>query len=168
METAPLMSFKSHVAGKNAEVDIYVDRIEWSKAGDVSLTRVATGALTLGLSLLKTGVRMDGASELMPIKSMSSVVMAKDGLRFHKVVVICSGNTVEFRVEKADGEAAKSLLTQLILGSHPAQQAPTPPPAPAASAPSSAIEQLKELAQLRDAGVLTDAEFAAQKAKLLG
>lgn len=39
------------------------------------------------------------------------------------------------------------------------------PQAPAQVA--SPIEQLKELAALRDQGVLTDDEFAAQKAKLL-
>ena len=44
---------------------------------------------------------------------------------------------------------------------------PPPPPAPAA-APTVPIEQLKELAALREQGVLTDAEFAVQKAKLLG
>jgi hypothetical protein len=38
--------------------------------------------------------------------------------------------------------------------------------APAAAAPDP-IEQLKELAALKDQGVLTEAEFAAQKAKLL-
>jgi Short C-terminal domain len=30
------------------------------------------------------------------------------------------------------------------------------------------IQQLKELGQLRDSGVLTEEEFAAQKAKILG
>ena len=40
------------------------------------------------------------------------------------------------------------------------------PPAPAAPAPDP-IEQLKELAALKDQGVLTEEEFAAQKAKLL-
>ena len=44
---------------------------------------------------------------------------------------------------------------------------PAPPPAPAASAPDP-IEQLKELAALKQEGVLTDDEFAAQKAKILG
>lgn len=40
---------------------------------------------------------------------------------------------------------------------------------PAAAAPSpDPIEQLKELGELRDKGVLTEEEFAAQKAKLLG
>jgi len=39
-----------------------------------------------------------------------------------------------------------------------------PPAAPAADP----IEQLKQLAELHSQGVLTDEEFAAQKAKLLG
>jgi Short C-terminal domain len=53
------------------------------------------------------------------------------------------------------------------------QQAPPPPPPPApapAAAPAAAdpIEQLKQLAALHSDGVLTDEEFAAQKAKILG
>ena len=44
-----------------------------------------------------------------------------------------------------------------------------PPPAtPAAPAAADPIEQLKELGQLHAQGILTDEEFAAQKAKLLG
>jgi hypothetical protein len=40
---------------------------------------------------------------------------------------------------------------------------------PAAAAPAiDPIHQLKELAALRDQGILTDDEFAAQKAKILG
>ena len=38
----------------------------------------------------------------------------------------------------------------------------------AAPAPRTRSQQLKELAALRDQGILTDAEFAAQKAKVLG
>lgn len=42
-------------------------------------------------------------------------------------------------------------------------------PAPATPDPSNLIaDELTKLASLRDSGVLTDAEFAAQKAKLLG
>jgi hypothetical protein len=39
--------------------------------------------------------------------------------------------------------------------------------APAQAAPDP-IAQLKDLAALKDSGVLTDAEFAAQKARILG
>ena len=50
-----------------------------------------------------------------------------------------------------------------------AQAAPPPPPAPAAGGLSQdAIEKLKELGQLHDQGVLSDGEFEAQKAKVLG
>ena len=49
------------------------------------------------------------------------------------------------------------------------QQAPPPAPEPAAAAPAAdPIQQLKQLGELRDSGVLTDAEFEAQKAKILG
>jgi hypothetical protein len=47
----------------------------------------------------------------------------------------------------------------------PPQQAA---PAPAASSTDSVIEQLKELGELREQGVLTEDEFAAQKARILG
>ena len=43
-----------------------------------------------------------------------------------------------------------------------------PPPAPAAGAAPDMIEQLKDLAELKQQGILTDEEFAAQKAKILG
>jgi hypothetical protein len=44
-----------------------------------------------------------------------------------------------------------------------AQQAPPP-----AAGEGDTIEQLKELGALHEQGILTDAEFAAQKAKILG
>ena len=50
------------------------------------------------------------------------------------------------------------------------QQAPVeqaPAPAPAEGGSEDPIAQLKELAQLKDQGILTEAEFDAQKAKIL-
>jgi hypothetical protein len=47
------------------------------------------------------------------------------------------------------------------------QAAPAPAPAPAAVPPKDTVTQLKELAELKDQGILTDQEFAAQKAKIL-
>jgi membrane protease subunit (stomatin/prohibitin family) len=46
------------------------------------------------------------------------------------------------------------------------QQAQAPPPA-AAAPEKDMVTQLKELADLKDQGILTDAEFEAQKAKIL-
>ncbi len=44
---------------------------------------------------------------------------------------------------------------------------PPPPPPPPAAAPDP-LEQLQRLGDLRQQGILTDEEFAAQKAKILG
>ncbi|CAM3252165.1 SHOCT domain-containing protein [Nocardioides dubius] len=51
----------------------------------------------------------------------------------------------------------------------PVAPAPVAPPAPAAPALSmdERLAQLTQLAALKDQGVLTDAEFAAQKAQIL-
>jgi hypothetical protein len=46
-------------------------------------------------------------------------------------------------------------------------QAYEAPPAPAAPSTEDKLEQLKQLGELKAAGVLTDAEFEAQKAKIL-
>jgi len=45
---------------------------------------------------------------------------------------------------------------------------PAPPPPAGASDPDDMIERLEKLGQLRESGVLTDEEFAAQKARILG
>ena len=58
-------------------------------------------------------------------------------------------------------------------GTYPYDQ-PPPEPMPAAPAPAPApagpdmVQQLQDLAALKDQGILTDEEFAAQKARILG
>jgi hypothetical protein len=58
-------------------------------------------------------------------------------------------------------------------GYYDQQQQPEPqyeqaPPPPAAAPAPDPIEQLKQLGELKQQGILTDEEFAAQKAKILG
>jgi hypothetical protein len=53
------------------------------------------------------------------------------------------------------------------------QAPPPPPPAPQAAPPAGGgmeakLAQLQQLGELKQSGVLTDAEFEAQKAKILG
>jgi hypothetical protein len=50
----------------------------------------------------------------------------------------------------------------------PPQYAPPPPPPPPPASEDDTITQLERLADLKDQGILTDEEFAAQKAKILG
>ena len=68
-----------------------------------------------------------------------------------------------------DQYAAESEQNQR-LSDLESQQPQQQQPAPAAAAPASSatIDQLKQLSELHQQGVLTDAEFGAAKAKLLG
>ena len=47
------------------------------------------------------------------------------------------------------------------------EAAATPTPTPTPTPGKSLAEELRELAELRDAGILTNEEFAAQKARIL-
>jgi hypothetical protein len=47
------------------------------------------------------------------------------------------------------------------------EEPPTAAPAPAPPAGESRVEQLKELAALKEQGALTEEEFAAEKARIL-
>jgi membrane protease subunit (stomatin/prohibitin family) len=69
-----------------------------------------------------------------------------------------------------DQYAAEAEQNQRLsdLESQPQPQQQQPAPGAAAPASSATIDQLKQLSELHQQGVLTDAEFAAAKAKLLG
>lgn len=80
-------------------------------------------------------------------------------------VIAGTATTVSNRVSRRQGQrwAQQEEAQQ-------AQQAPPPAAAPAPAAPAgteSVIDQLKELGELKAQGILTEEEFAAQKAKLL-
>jgi hypothetical protein len=66
--------------------------------------------------------------------------------------------------QQEDAAAQQSAYDQGLADS---QVAAAPAPAPVAVA-ADPIAQLTQLGQLHEQGVLTDAEFAAQKAKILG
>ena len=77
-------------------------------------------------------------------------------------VIAGTATTVSNRVSRRQGQKWAQQDAQQQ------QQAPPPQaaPAPAAAAPDQ-LGQLKELGELHTSGVLTDEEFAAQKAKIL-
>jgi hypothetical protein len=82
-------------------------------------------------------------------------------------VVAGTATAVSGRVQRRQAEKYADRDAQIYADREAAYQqqvAPAAAPAPAAADP---IAQLKDLAQLHDQGVLTDDEFAAQKAKIL-
>jgi hypothetical protein len=78
-------------------------------------------------------------------------------------VIAGTATTVSNRVSRRQGQRWSQQEEQKA-----AQQAPAPAaPAAAPASESSMIDQLKQLGELKSQGILTEEEFAAQKAKLL-
>ena len=75
-------------------------------------------------------------------------------------VVAGTATAVSNRVSRRQGERWAEQDAAAYQEQAPAQ--------PAAAAAPDPIEQLKEFAKLHEQGILTDEEFAAQKAKVLG
>jgi Short C-terminal domain len=63
---------------------------------------------------------------------------------------------------------AQAYEQQQAYAPPPQQDAPPPQPASPAASQDDMLTQLQKLGDLRSAGVLTEEEFAAQKAKILG
>ncbi len=86
-------------------------------------------------------------------------------------VIAGTATTVSNRVSRrqANRWSEQDAQQQQPQQQYPPQQAYAPPPPPPAPEEPAGVDiaQLKELAELRDAGVLTDAEFEVQKARLL-
>ena len=93
-------------------------------------------------------------------------------------VIAGTASAVNGRVQRrqaekyADRDAAIAAERTQSYQEQMAAAAPAPAPvaaapAPAAPATTDVIAQLRSLAELRDQGILTEEEFAAQKAKLL-
>jgi Bacterial PH domain/Short C-terminal domain len=127
------------------------------------------GLLTLTdrrLLFTKDGV-MSTTSEDFPIEKISSVQW-KGGMITGTITIFVSGNKAEIKnVDKNMGKhLVDTVRDRINAGGAPGAAAP------AAAAPAAAgddvMDQLRKLGDLRDAGILTDEEFNAKKAELLG
>jgi hypothetical protein len=138
-----------------------------------TVERMTTGTYGKGTGLVVLTDRrllfvQDGmlskTTEDFPIDKVSSVQWTS-GMMLGDIVIFASGNKTEIKqVQKDDGKEIVDLIRHRL-------SAP-PPPAPQAAAPpqvaaADPIEQLRKLGELRDAGIVTDAEFEAKKADLL-
>jgi hypothetical protein len=81
-------------------------------------------------------------------------------------VVAGTATAVSTRVSRRQANRWAAQDQQQYAQEQYAQQA-APPPAPAGGGDDT-VAQLKQLAELHAQGILTDDEFAAQKAKILG
>jgi len=77
-----------------------------------------------------------------------------------------SGNAITLRREHFEQARAGVAVIRQLISEYRGQTATGNPPEPA-SHPADPVEQIRRLAELRDAGVVTPAEFEARKAELL-
>jgi hypothetical protein len=83
-------------------------------------------------------------------------------------VVAGTATAVSGRVQRRQAARYDQQADAEAYQQQQAAQPYAPPPPPAAPAEPDANAQLQNLAQLHSQGVLTDEEFAAAKAKILG
>ena len=79
-----------------------------------------------------------------------------------------TATAVSNRVSRRQGERWAQQEAQAYPQQPPPQAYQQPPPPPQQAAQTDVIEQLRQLGELRQQGVLTEEEFARQKTKLLG
>ena len=76
-----------------------------------------------------------------------------------------TATAVSNRVSRRQGQRWAEQEAPAYAEPEPAYAAPAPA---AAAPPADPIQRLKDLADLKQQGILTDEEFAAEKAKILG
>ena len=108
-----LMEFTSHVAGKNARVSVYPDRLEWVRGG-LSMKKLTTAAVTLGASALVTGVSNKGV-EMIPMRAITGV-SSKKGMLNTMVSVSSPSGVVEMKCSHAEADEVKAMLLRLMAG----------------------------------------------------
>ncbi len=104
--------------------------------------------------------------EDFPYDKVSSV-KSETGMRSGKLTIFTSGNKAELKdihPKARVTEIGDYVRARISAGSSNKQSEPTAAPA---APPDGPMEQLKKLGELRDAGVLNEAEFEAKKTELL-
>jgi len=112
-----LLHTKSRIAGKNADVRIYENRIEWAReprslAANIVAIVLAFCTVFISLIWFRPQFKVN-ATEVIPASKISSIKTAKEGPINTKVTVITSGATIEFRTGHDKAAALKNTLTGL-------------------------------------------------------
>jgi hypothetical protein len=130
----------------SARVTLYADRIERVQERSLASLR-----------------RANQDTEITPIKAVSSIQAKKDGL-YTKVTVYAAGNNIDFRFGHKEAQQFKDEILKLIV---PQPDGEVPSASATLKPDVDVMDQLRQLCQLRDEGVVTEAEFESKKADLL-
>jgi hypothetical protein len=104
--------------------------------------------------------------ESFPYENLSSFEMSK-GMMGHKMSFFASGNKVTMKWIKQGDIPRFTETVRARMGKVATRGGDDQPPASPDTSQAGVAEQLRQLASLRDDGILTDDEFQAKKAELL-
>lgn len=147
-ESVPLWSIK----------DMDVRQAVWQRGNDV-------GDVVLNLEDPSLGASQDMFNLSGSIEGTTSGQVVLDNIEGPYAVM----DLLAPLVSKARSKKMVERQSTYVHNMTPGVPYGAPPPQPAPAAPQDdMVEQLRKLGELRDAGILTEEEFAAQKAKVLG
>jgi ribosomal protein L12E/L44/L45/RPP1/RPP2 len=96
-------------------------------------------------------------------------VTVKTGLVLGTITIDSLHEIIEVTVNKLEARSISERLHSVIIQAKSMASSPTAPPSSTAPAqPTNIVQQLKELKELVDMGILTEEEFSAKKKQLLG
>jgi hypothetical protein len=187
-EAVLLKAFESYPDLKNPlkrdRVEIYEDRIvhrmtdssELVKGAAKMLTGIGMfhGARQIAKAAWKQGGLVSKNEAILQLGQITAVNLKIDNPIYRTIEVTVASEITGFRVKKEDAEEIRDLISERseairktvrIEGFAPG--APASPPN-AQTGSTAGLEQLKALGELHKAGVLSDEEFSAKKAEILG
>ncbi len=113
----PALTVKSKIAGKNADVAVYPDRIVYGKTGWMGTgSKAALGVMTLGASLAATGLKKKDEQTILPMKAINMVTAKKEGLMNSVVSFHTSGGSIEVKCSHADAKKLQETVQAFMLG----------------------------------------------------
>lgn len=152
---SPLLKFVGHVNGREAEVAVHEDRVEWHAiAPEAPEGEQLTGR--------RAARRARNESGCLVLSSVSSVTVWRATAARAVVGVTATDNAHEFRIAH---EHATALADELTRGMLAAAAAPSGSLIPAPRA--AAEDQVRMLGVLYAAGLLSTEQFDAERNELL-
>ena len=169
---------------KRDRVEIYEDRIVHRMTDSSEMVKGAAkmatgigffhGVKQIADAALKQGGLVGRNEAVLQLGQITAVNLKVDNFIYRTLELTVASQITAFRVKKEDAEEIRDIISQRagmmrktvrIEGSTPNESARR---SSEPTGTSAGLEQLKALGELHKAGVLSDEEFSAKKAEILG
>lgn len=117
----PALSFTAEISGAMSRVDVFSDRLEWTRvSGGVSAGKITAGILTGGMSLAATGVGKGGYRpkkttdlSVLYLTDVNGVSSERSGRRT-TITVVTATQSLDMRLPRTEAEHIARRLDALV------------------------------------------------------